>query len=122
MKTRKLLQLVMAIIISISVAGCIGAPASLEIVHLGKPVRPGDIETLTVLGVDRRGGMKPVIADWSLEGDNGLLFNSSGHAAYIGALSPGTSKVTARKGNLVGISTFEVYEPMLTKMICNGKY
>jgi hypothetical protein len=117
MKARKLLQLAMVIMISFSIAGCTKEPTSLRIVHLGKPVRPGDIETLTVLGVDEMRGTRPVISDWSLEGVNGLLLNSTGHAAYVFALSPGTARVTARKGDLVATSDFDVYEPVLAKLI-----
>ena len=97
--------------------GCMGEPKAIKIVSLGKPTRPGDIEIFTVVGTDVKGTKRPVSAEWELEGDNGLLLVPTGHAAYVLALAPGNSTITARKGDLDATAEFSVYEPELSELV-----
>lgn len=102
--------------------GCTNEPIGIEIVRLGKPVRPGDLETLTVLSVDEKDRTKPVIANWEVDGDCVALLNSAGHAAYVLALTPGIYSVTAIKGDLVDTKEFAIYMPVTSKIICINDY
>lgn len=117
MMRRLLSCCLLLMLICLGIAGCTGDPKAIRIVSLGKPVRAGDVEIFTVIGTDAKGTKSPVSAVWELQGDNGLLLQSSGHAAYVFALAPGSSMITARKGELQATAEFSVYEPALERLV-----
>lgn len=114
---RRLACCLLPLAICLLLAGCMGDTKMIRIVSLGKPTRPGDIEIFTAVGTDADGTKRPVSAEWELAGGNGLLIEPSGHAAYVLALAPGSSTLTARKGELVATAEFSVYEPALSKLV-----
>lgn len=117
MMGRKLARCLIPLALCILLAGCMDPLRKIQIVSLGKPTRSGDIEIFTVVGTDEKGTKRPVSAEWELAGENGLLIEPSGHAAYVLALAPGSSTLTARKGELVATAEFSVYEPALSKIV-----
>lgn len=119
---KRLTTILILIVLAATMQGCTGSPEALEIVGMGRPVRPGDIEVLTVLGVDSKGWTKPVTADWALEGGCAVLLGSIGHAAYVAAIEPGTYRVTASKGDLADKADFDVYSPVTSRIVCINDY
>lgn len=104
-------------LVSIMLGGCAFGPYDyIEILSIGRAVRPGDVIVFTALGVNSDGETNVVKATWSFSGTAGLLLNSDGPTADFLAVMPGKGTLTAAKGNARGSIEIDVYLPVLTSI------
>lgn len=100
---------------SIMLGGCtFGSYESIEILSIGRAVRPGDVVMYTALGVNSDGETRVVKATWVLSGTAGVLINSDGPTADVLAVMPGKGTLTATKGKAKGSIEIDVYLPVLS--------
>ncbi len=118
---KRLARVLLVLAFAVLMHGCSSGLSDIEIVRLGRPIHPGEIDTLTVFGLNQAGATNPVVADWTLEGECAVLLNSTGYAADVLAVEPGRYRVTAIKGNLTDVKDFDIYLPITTSIFCVNK-